>query len=55
MPILFMALIALAVFGAIGILLGVACFSEHRQLRAQAAAAPPAPGPKPKTRAAARS
>ncbi len=38
MPILFMALIALAVFGAIGILLFAASFSERRYRRTKAAA-----------------
>ncbi len=55
MPILFMALIALVVFGGIGILLTVAMLSEHRKHRADAAMAgapfPPEP-PETKARAA---
>ncbi len=41
MPILFMALMALVIFGAIGLLLCTACLAEHRQqrIRAQAAGA----------------
>ncbi len=39
MPILFLALVALAVFGAIGLMLCVACFSEHRVQRAKLTAA----------------
>ncbi len=38
MPILFMALIALAVFGGIGILLFTASFSERHHQRTKAAA-----------------
>ncbi len=34
MPILFVALIALVVFGGIGLLLCTACWAEHRQQRA---------------------
>ena len=54
MPVLFMALIALAVFGGVGILLAVACYSEHRVHRAKVTATgAPLPAEVPlKTRAA---
>ncbi len=57
MPILFMALIALAVFGAIGIMLFVAGTAERRYQRAKTTGAgaplPAEPGPAVNARGAA--
>ncbi len=54
MPILFMALIALTVFGAIGVLLFAASFSERHYQRTRVAAtgAPFPAEPAPKAKAA---